>query len=181
MIEDRELVDRLRGAIRAVRVPDQALDLRSRARRGVATLLAVPLTLVALVVALVIGQALLESRTERAAGTPGASNVKLSTVMQRAEAIGLVRGLTQNVGRVDRIEARLMTWAEYLAIAGSPRVISGDPSGLQIKGALGTTGDPSTRTVWVVAVAGEVWPSGRVPVWWGGPSPVANPTPYPPY
>jgi hypothetical protein len=83
------------------------------------------------------------------------------------------------VGRVDRIDAKLMTFAEYVRIAGPVRTHAGDPREAPTTG-FGIRDDPTRRYVWVVAVAGEVWPSGRTPVFYGS-QPPASPTPYPAY
>jgi hypothetical protein len=90
-----------------------------------------------------------------------------------------VRGRPE-IGRIDRIEARLLSFDEYLRIVGPVRTHPGDPHATALSG-FGITGDPAKRYIWVVTVSGEVWPSGRTPVYWGGPPPVPNPTPYPPY
>ncbi|MDQ6884823.1 MAG: hypothetical protein M3077_11405 [Candidatus Dormibacteraeota bacterium] len=72
-----------------------------------------------------------------------------------------------------------MTYAEYVSGAGPVRTHTGDPAAPASTG-FGMTGDPAARVLWVVAVSGEVYPAGRMPVLFGGPSgPYA--TPYPPY
>jgi len=83
------------------------------------------------------------------------------------------------VGRVDRADAKLMTFADYLRVAGPVRTHAGDPQATAMTG-FGIFGDPAQRYVWAVAVSGEVWPNGREPTYWGGPPP-GSPTPYPPY
>ena len=104
--------------------------------------------------------------------------VPVPTTIQRDEAIALVTG-SDNVGRVDRTDAKLMTLADYVSVAGPVRTHPGDPQATGVTG-FGIIGDPAKRYVWAVAVSGEVWPSGRVPVYFGGPPP-GSPTPYPPY
>ena len=102
----------------------------------------------------------------------------LPSKIQRDDAIALVRTL-DIVGRVDRVDAKLMTFDEYVRIAGPVRTHGGDPQASPTTG-VGITGDPARRSVWAVALSGQVWPSGRVPVVFGG-SPQSSPTPNPPY
>jgi hypothetical protein len=110
-----------------------------------------------------------------------ASGDPLPTKIGRDEAIALVRARSDQVGRVDRAEAKLLTWKEYADLAGPPGAIAADPKASPHKiGTLGLGGDPEMRIIWVVAVSGEVWPQMRVPVWFGGPPP-ASYTPNPPY
>ncbi len=98
----------------------------------------------------------------------------LGSTLDRNSVLALVRGLDQ-VGRVDRIDAKLMSYSEYVAGAGPVGTHEGDPRSTP------TTGfGMSDRDVWVVAVSGQVWPNGRVPVFFGVASP-ASATPYPPY
>jgi len=102
----------------------------------------------------------------------------LAATIDRDAAIATVLRATE-VGRVDRIAAKLMTYVEYVSGAGPVRTHAGDPAAPASTG-FGMTGDPTARVVWVVAVAGEVYPQGRMPVFFGGPS-SPNATPYPPY
>src|SRR2546430_11083293 len=105
----------------------------------------------------------------------------LPTTIGRDAAIALVRGRGDNIGRVDRSDAKLLTLEEYLAIAGPARSPQGDPKGTPIRGFGGFIGDPGKRYLWVVAISGEVWPVGRIPVRFGMPFTPPTPTPYPPY
>lgn len=113
-----------------------------------------------------------------APATPDPALPALPATMDRDAAIGTVRGAAE-VGRVDRIDAKLMTYAEYVGGAGPVRTHPGDP-GAPASTGFGMTGDPATHLLWVVAVSGEVYPQGRMPVFFGGPS-GPNATPYPPY
>jgi hypothetical protein len=92
----------------------------------------------------------------------------------------MVRALHEQVGRIDRIDAKLMSLEEYLRIAGPITPRPGDPQDKTINGKTGIIGDPSKRYFWAVAVSGDVWPSLRIPISWGHPL-VTSPTPYPPY
>ena len=113
-------------------------------------------------------------------GTPGsAGSTGMPAGISREQAIAIVRS-TRDIGRVDRVEAKLMSFEEYLQLAGRVQAHPGDPRASAVAG-FGITGDPAKRYLWVVAVSGEVWPNGRTPVYFGGPPPVPNPTPYPPY
>jgi hypothetical protein len=105
----------------------------------------------------------------------------LPTTIGRDAAIALVRGRPDNLGRVDRSDAKLLTLEEYLAIAGPFRSPQGDPKATPIGGLGGFIGDPGKRYLWVVAISGEVWPVGRIPVRFGFPFTPPTPTPYPPY
>jgi hypothetical protein len=180
MIEERELQRRLRAAISAVSVPSVPLRSHDGQRNSLGLAFASVGLITVLVAAFVVGQLLSAYRTE-VASSPTSSLVPIPSIIDRADAIALVRGLGREVGRVDRIEAKLLTWQEYLLLAGAPRLLSGDPGATPVPGNAGFVGDPSTRFVWVVAVSGEIWPIGRDPIWWGGPPPVPNPSPYPPY
>lgn len=102
----------------------------------------------------------------------------LASKLQRDDAVALVRRM-DIVGRVDRIDAKLMTFQEYVRIAGPVRTHGGDPQATPNTG-FGITGDPAQRSVWAVAISGQVWPNGRVPVFFGH-APAVSPTPYPPY
>ena len=101
----------------------------------------------------------------------------LPSKLQRNDAIALIHGL-DTVGRVDRADAKLMTFDEYVRIAGPVRTHSGDPLATPTIGFGLTFGQE--RPVWAVAISGQVWPNGRVPVFFGA-APSASPTPYPPY
>jgi len=118
-------------------------------------------------------------------GSAGSSvNADLSalpTAIGRDAAIALVRGRADDIGRVDRSDAKLLTLEEYLAIAGPFRSPQGDPKATPIGGLGGFIGDPGKRYLWVVAISGEVWPVGRIPVQFGIPFTPPTPTPYPPY
>jgi hypothetical protein len=113
-----------------------------------------------------------------APATPDPGLPALAATIDRDAAIATVRGAAE-VGRIDRIDAKLMTYAEYVAGAGPVRTHSGDPAAPALTG-FGLTGDPAGRVLWVVAVSAEVYPNGRMPVIFGGPS-GPNTTPYPPY
>ena len=101
----------------------------------------------------------------------------LPSKLQRDDAIALIRRL-DTVGRVDRVDAKLMTFEEYVRIAGPVRTRMGDPQATPLTG-FGITGD-QRRPVWAVAISGQVWPQGRVPVVFGA-GPAVSPTPNPPY
>jgi hypothetical protein len=117
----------------------------------------------------------LSGSTSQPSGDP------LPTKLGRDEVIALVRARSDQVGHVDRAEAKLLTWKELTDLVGQPGVINADPNASPHRiGTLGLGGDPEMRIVWAVAVAGEVWPQMRVPVWFGGPPP-ASYTPNPPY
>ena len=62
-----------------------------------------------------------------AISTPDPGTTPLPSTIQRAEAIAMVRGLNEQVGRIDRIDAKLMTLEEYVKIAGPVRPRPGDP------------------------------------------------------
>ena len=68
----------------------------------------------------------------------------LAVTLQQPEATSMVMRLTSEVRRIDRIEAKLMTWREYVA--------SGDP------GAYKPAAADDSAPVWIVAVAGEIAP-----------------------
>ena len=112
--------------------------------------------------------------------TPDTTISALPATIQRDDAIALVRGLDQQVGRIDRIDAKLVTLEEYVRVAGAIRPHPGDPSATPMNGTTGIIGDPGKRYVWAVAVSGEVWPNFRIPVRFGIPF-ETSPTPYPPY
>jgi len=150
------------------------------ANRGLAL---VVVALFALVVGLSLARARMELGPAAASAPPGTQGAAGSTGMpagiSREQAIALVRS-SRDIGRVDRVEAKLMSFEEYVQLAGRVQTHPGDPQASAVAG-FGITGDPAKRYVWVVAVSGEVWPNGRTPVYFGGPPPVPNPTPYPPY
>jgi hypothetical protein len=185
--QDLELEQRLRSAIARVSVPDRAF--RARMPRSVLSKMLVGGGVIVLfVAALGVGQLLTGYRSGPAASTADPSLAPLPSTITSAQAIASVRGLGDPVGRVDRIDAKLMTLEEYLRVAGPIRVLPGDPRSTDAPGIIGFAGDPSTRYVWVVAVSGEVWPQPRVPISWGNPpfatlspNPAPSPTPYPPY
>ncbi len=141
-----------------------------------------PLGVAAIVViALILGQALMTYRTQRATTSANEASTPLPSQLQRSDAITLVRGLTSMVGSVDRIDAKLMTWDEYIRGAGPVRAIPGDPAATaDIQASFSFVGDPTHRSIWAVAVSGNVWPNQRTPVYYGGPNPAGS-TPYPPY
>jgi hypothetical protein len=118
---------------------------------------------------------------ESASSSVNAGLSALPTTIGRDAAIALVRGRPDNLGRVDRSDAKLLTLEEYLAIAGPFRSPQGDPKATPIGGLGGFIGDPGKRYLWVVAISGEVWPVGRIPVRFGFPFTPPTPTPYPPY
>ncbi len=182
MNDERELERRFRAAIGRVGVPEAPLRAAGSGRadtlRGGLALTGAAALVVTL---LVVFQALSGYRAEPVASMPTAGLSPLRAVIQREEALAFVRGLDREIGRVDRAEAKLLTWEEYLRIAGPARIWPGNPQDTGIQGMYGITGDPSERVIWAVAVSGQIWPAGRVPVWWGGPPPVPSPTPYPPY
>lgn len=174
--DDLQLEARIRESLDRRPVPDRPL-------RGVRTSMMPRPLLVFAVVALAltaigVGQLLATYRTVVAASTPNPQLSPLASIINRDGAIAVVQRL-EMVGRVDRIDSKLMTFDEYVRVAGPVRTRLGDPSATPITG-FGIRDDPTMRNVWVVAVAGEVWPSGRIPVSFGGPS-VVSPTPFPPY
>jgi len=103
----------------------------------------------------------------------------LPTKLSRDAAIAVVRARDDQVGRVDRTEARLLTWKEYVDLAGPPGAVNADPKASpHLLGEIGIAGDPELRVVWAVAVSGEVWPQLRVPIFFGPlPHPSATPNP----
>jgi hypothetical protein len=118
---------------------------------------------------------------ESAGSSVNAGLAALPTTIGRDAAIALVRGRADDIGRVDRSDAKLLTLEEYLAIVGPARYPQGDPKATPIGGLGGFIGDPGKRYLWVVAISGEVWPAGRIPVRFGVPFTPPTPTPYPPY
>jgi hypothetical protein len=109
--------------------------------------------------------------------TPDARLPALKSTIDRDQATNLIRK-SRDVGRVDRIDAKLMTYSEYTAGAGPVRTHEGNPATPPTTG-FAMSGDPSKRVLWVVAVSGEVWPTGRDPVFFG--LQTSSATPYPPY
>lgn len=103
----------------------------------------------------------------------------IPSTIDRKAALDLVRANDWSVARVDRIEGKLMTFAEYLGVAGPVKTHPSDPSATPMTG-FGIVGDPNERYVWAVAVAGEVYPQGRIPVYFGHEPPVTA-TPFVPY
>jgi hypothetical protein len=103
----------------------------------------------------------------------------------RDEAIAIVMGRGLELGRVDRSDAKLLTMEEYVATAGPMRSPQGDPKATPFGDSSsmrsGFLGDPAKRYVWAVAISGEVWPVGRVPVRFGFPFTPPTPTPFPSY
>ena len=140
------------------------------------------LALGAAVAALAVGQSLLAFRSGAGSSTATSSGLAaLPSKITRDDAIALVRSKTDQIGRIDRIDARLVTYAEYLQVAGPIHVPPGDPRTTpDPNGVTGWIGDPATRSLWIVAVSGEVWPQFRVPTFFGH-APPTTPTPYPPY
>lgn len=176
--DDFELAARIRGALERHPVPTRPVG-RNR-RPALLPRILIGFAAVAFVLAAGgLGQALVTFRSEVAASTtPNPQLPKLRSNVQRAEAIALARSLDL-IGRVDRIDAKLMTFDEYVRVAGPVRTRLGDPQAPPVTG-FGIEGDPTQRIVWVVAVSGEVWPQGKVPVFFNQAAP-PSPTPYPPY
>jgi len=125
---------------------------------------------------------------ESAGSSVNAGLSALPTTIGRDAAIALVKGRVDDIGRVDRSDAKLLTLEEYLAIAGPVRSPQGDPKATPV-GGLWFIGDPGKRYLWTVTISGEVWPVGRIPTWWGEPYvplaatqfPHPTPTPFPSY
>jgi hypothetical protein len=141
----------------------------------------VAITIWFLALALIGGSACTETLSPLGGSvTPDPRTTPLPSTIQRDDAIAMVRGLDQQVGRIDRIDARLVTLDEYVRVAGPIRPHPGDPSATTMNGTTGIIGDPSKRYLWAVAVSGEVWPNNRIPVRFGQPF-TTSPTPYPPY
>jgi hypothetical protein len=179
--DDLELEARIRGALDRHQVPDR--PLRRRRQPVALQRILLGFAMVALVLAGVgIGRIVVTFRSDvssnAAASTPNPQLPAFPSKLRRADAIALVHELPI-VGRVDRIDAKLMNFDEYVRIAGPVRIRPGDPQGAPVTG-FGITGDPTQRYVWAVAVSGEIWPNGRQPVLLGG-VPSSSSTPYPPY
>ena len=134
----------------------------------------------ALIVAASCGETLSGGSPGGVSSSPDRGTTPLPSTIQRDDAIAIVRALNEQVGRIDRIDAKLMTFEEYLHVAGPIKPHPGDPNDTSNTGTTGIIGDPSKRYMWAVAVAGEVWPNLRDPISWGHPLP-GSPTPYPPY
>jgi hypothetical protein len=137
------------------------------------------LVFVVVLAVLTVGQAVGTSR----AGSTGESSPNpglrpLPSALERDQAIAAVRK-SAAVGRVDRADAKLMTYAEYLEGSGPVRTHEGDPRTTPTVGFV-LAGEPSAHYVWVVVISGEVWPSGRSPVVFGAPANAVG-TPFPPY
>jgi hypothetical protein len=175
----------VRSAVARVAIPDRAL--RASRRRGAVPRLLTGVGVIALlIVAVGLGQWVAGFRAGPAASTPDPNLAALPSTITSAQAIAEVRGLGERVGRIDRIAAKLMSLEEFLAIAGPLHMLPADPRGPMPSGVVGVRGDPASRYVWVVAMAGEVWPQPRSPVNFGEarnatPNPNPTPTPYPPY
>jgi hypothetical protein len=109
----------------------------------------------------------------------------LPATIGRDAAIAIVMARGFDLGRVDRSDAKLLTMEEYLAIAGPLKSPQGDPKATPdgVPGSMrsGFIGDPAKRYLWAVAISGEVWPVGRIPVRWGFPYTPPTPTPFPSY
>jgi len=109
----------------------------------------------------------------------------LPATIGRDAAIAVVMARAFDLGRVDRSDAKLLTMEEYLAIAGPLKSPQGDPKATPdgVPGSMrsGFIGDPAKRYLWAVAISGEVWPVGRIPVRWGFPYTPPTPTPFPSY
>ena len=140
--------------------------------------LATGLIALASIVTTACGQTLSGGPLGGITSTPDPGTTPLPSTIQRDDAIALVTH-NADVGRVDRTDAKLMTFADYLRIAGPVRSHGGDPQATGVTG-FGIIGDPAKRFIWAVAVSGEVWPNGRIPIYWGGPPPT-TPTPNPRY
>lgn len=182
MIDDPVIEARIQRAVATVVVPDVPLGARRSGKRvrGIQPFLAVASSVIILVAAVVTAHALGEFRAGLAAASASSAAGARQVSVTRNDAISLVKSLHENVGRIDRIEARLVTWDEYLRIMGNQQTLPGDPLATpSSSGVLGFTGDARRIYFWAVAVSGEVWPQFRMPISWG--SPISNPTPYPPY
>jgi hypothetical protein len=144
-------------------------------RRQLVTYLAL-----ASIVATACGQAISGGSLGSVSATPDPGTTSLPSSIQRDDAMAMVRMLHEQVGRIDRIDAKLMTLEEYIGVSGPIKPHAGDPHDTSITGTTGIIGDPSKRYFWAVAVSGDVWPNLRIPVSWGYPL-LTSPTPYPPY
>lgn len=92
----------------------------------------------------------LQERTvagSRGAATPAPTAAPLAARFSRDYAIALITSITYENIRIDRIEAKLMTWAEYARTdTGIDRKAPAPKS-------------PRAETVWVIAVAGDIFPA----------------------
>ncbi len=134
----------------------------------------------ALIVAASCGQTLSDGSLGGDTSTPDRSTSPLPSTIQRDDAIAMVRALNEQVGRIDRIDAKLITLEEFVQVAGPIKPHPGDPNDTSLTGTTGIIGDPSKRYLWAVAVSGDVWPNYRIPVSFGRPF-TTSPTPYPAY
>src|SRR5439155_22827749 len=66
--------------------------------------------------------------------TPDPGATPLPSMIQRDEAIALVTSGNADVGRVDRADAKLMTFADYLRVAGPGRKQPGETQTTALKG-----------------------------------------------
>src|SRR3954464_6466648 len=136
---------------------------------------------VTLALACVCALAACAPRTPALIGSAPVTSDPLPETLGRDAAMPLVRARDDQVGRVDRTEAKLLTWKEYVDIAGPPGAVSADPKASpHTLGAIGITGDPEMRIIWIVALSGEVWPQSRMPIFFG-PEPHPSATPNPSY
>jgi hypothetical protein len=168
-VDETQLETQLHAWLDRVPVPPQPL----RARRGGSGIALPLLAGIALIFAVIAGQAL---NSYRAGASPDPRLPPLPSSIGRDEALARVRNSTL-AGRIDRVDAKLMTFDEYRSASGQPHTIPGDPAATSNPVSFGGM---SQRPIWVIAVLGEVWPSGRVPVTFAG-SPAVSPTPYPAY
>lgn len=178
MSGDRELERRVRSAIARVEVPPAALGARSSRALSPA-----PLVVATLILAVAFGAQLVASSVAGPpASTPDVRLSPLPSLITRDQAVAFVRARRDQVGRIDRIDAKLVTYDEYVRVAGPIHGVQGDPyASPDVTSVTGFIGDPSQRYLWVVAVSGAVWPVGHDPIFWGLGPPVPSPTPYPAY
>src|SRR5437870_13674903 len=85
--------------------------------------------------------------------TPDPGATPLPSMIQRDEAIALVTSGNADVGRVDRADAKLMTFADYLRVAGRGPKHAGGPPASALTG-LRTLADPDPRRAWAGAASG---------------------------
>src|SRR5207253_9447719 len=84
--------------------------------------------------------------------TPDPGATPLPSMIQRDEAIALVTSGNADVGRVDRADAKLMTFADYLRVAGPGPTHARDTQTTPTTG-LGNFPEPAPTTVvagWVL-------------------------------
>src|SRR5438445_9098124 len=99
-----------------------------------------------------------ESAALSGGASPQPSLPPLPSSVQRAAAIEAVRVRHDNVGRIDRIDAKLLTLHEYYDIAGPLHAVAADPKASPHDvGTIGVMGDAEKRVIWIVGVSGEVW------------------------